>query len=165
MGADDARKDGDEPEEAETVQGGDGALRFDPVHRFEPGQDVHAEAKQPRDVTKNELCLKEGFRRHLASYRVLVDAASNTAVRMPSRPSMRLRPRLAASCAKSGPITTPRLGEGGGPDARSWANHALAASVSSCHVSVRKPADSMASRVAAAVKRKLVAGDRAQRRG
>src|ERR1700682_1582311 len=51
IGADDARNDEDEPEEAEAVQGGDGALRFDPVHRLEPGPDVHAEAKQPRDIT------------------------------------------------------------------------------------------------------------------
>ena len=78
---------------------------------------------------------------------------------------MRLRPRLAASCAKSGPITTPRFGEGGGPDARSREIQALAASVSFCHASVRKPAGSMASRVAAAVKRKLVAGVRAQGTG
>ncbi len=55
----------------------------------------------------------------------LIDAASNTAVRMPSRPSMRFRPKLAESCVKSGPITTPRFGEGGGPDARSWAIQAL----------------------------------------
>src|SRR6266852_8767116 len=61
---------------------------------------------------------EHGFRRHLASYQVLMDAASNTAVRMPSRPSMRFRPKLAESCAKSGPITTPRFGEGGGPDAQ-----------------------------------------------
>ncbi len=33
----------------------------------------------------------------------LIDAASNTAVRMPSRPSMRFRPKLAESCVKSGP--------------------------------------------------------------
>src|ERR1700730_1108573 len=111
------------------------------------------------------MYLEEGFWRHLASYQVSIDAASNTAVRMPSRPSMRFRPKLAASCAKSGPITTPRFGEGGGPDARSRAIHALAGSVSSCHVSVRKPDDSIASRVAVAVKRKLVAGVRAQGRG
>src|ERR1700693_643144 len=86
------------------------------------------------------MYLEDGRRGHLASYHVLVDTASNTAVRMPSRPSMRFRPRLAAICAKSGPITTPRFGEGGGPDARSWANQALAASVSSCAVSVRAEA-------------------------
>ena len=39
----------DEPEEAEAVQRSGGALRCDQVHRLEPGQDVHAEAKQPRD--------------------------------------------------------------------------------------------------------------------
>src|SRR5712671_2260958 len=108
---------------------------------------------------------EDGFRRHLASYQVLMDAASNTAVRMPSRPSMRFRPRLPESCAKSGPITTPRFGEGSGPDARSLAIQALAASVSSCEARVRKPAGSIASRVAAAVKRQLVAGVRAQGRG
>src|ERR1700726_1463215 len=109
--------------------------------------------------------LEQDFRGHLASYQQLVHAASNTAVRMPSRPSARLRPRLAESCTKSGPITTPRFGEGGGPDARNWANQALAASESSCHASVRKPAGSIASRVAAAVSRKLVAGVRAQGTG
>ena len=88
------------------------------------------------------------------SYHVVIDAASNTAVKMPSRPSMRFRPKLAENCAKSGPITTPRFGEGGGPDVRSAAIQALAASVSSCHTSVRKPAGSIASRVADAVKKK-----------
>ena len=101
----------------------------------------------------------------MASYQVSIFAASNTAVRMPSRPSMKLRPRLAASCAKSGPITTPRFGEDGGPDARSWAIQALAASVSSCHASVRKTAPTVASRVSVAVKRKHVVGVRAQGRG
>src|SRR5258707_15730272 len=104
------------------------------------------------------MYLEDGCRGHLISNQVLIDAASNTAVRMPSRPSMRFRPRLAASCAKSGPITTPRLGEGGGPDARSSAIQALAASVSSCHASVRKPAGSLAARGALAGRRKLVAG-------
>ena len=63
------------------------------------------------------------------------------------------------------PITTPRLGEASGPDARNWAAQALAASVPSCQTSVRKPADSIASRVAAAVSRKLVAGVRAHGTG
>src|SRR6266568_1344178 len=49
IGAYDARKDEDEPEEAEAVQSSDGALRCDPVHRPEPRQTVCAEAKQPRD--------------------------------------------------------------------------------------------------------------------
>jgi Transposase DDE domain len=80
-----------------------------------------AEAKQPRDISQDELYSEEGFRRHLTTCQVLIDAASNTAVRTPSRPSMRLRPKLAESCAKSGPITTPRFGEGCGPGARSWA--------------------------------------------
>src|SRR5713101_5589219 len=111
------------------------------------------------------MYLEDGCRRHLTSHQVLIHAASNTAVRMPSRPSMRLRPRLAETCAKSGPITTPRFGEGGGPDARGCVIQALAASVSSCHASVLKPAGSIASRVAAAVRRKLVAGVRAQGRG
>src|SRR5579864_6294422 len=91
----------------------------------------------------------------------LIGAASKTAVRMPSRPSSRLRPRLAASWAKSGPITTPRLGDGGGDDARNWATQALASSESSCHTMLWKPAGSIASRVAVAVSRKLVAGVRA----
>src|ERR1700722_19006439 len=110
------------------------------------------------------MYLEDGCRRHLDSDQVLIDTASNTAVRMPSRPSMRFRPKLAESCANSGPITTPRFSEGGGPDARSWAIQALAASVSSRHVSVRKPAGSIAWRVAAGVKTKLVAGVRAKGR-
>src|ERR1700716_184020 len=61
---------------------------------------------------------EDGFRRHLTSCQVLIDAASNTAVRMPSRPSPRFRPKSAESCAKAGPITTPRFGEGGGPGAQ-----------------------------------------------
>jgi hypothetical protein len=55
MGADDAWKDKDEPEEPEAVESSDGAVRCDPVHRLEPGHDVHAEAKQPHDITQNEL--------------------------------------------------------------------------------------------------------------
>src|SRR5258708_17912907 len=87
----------------------------------------------------------------------LIDAASNTAARMPSRPSIRFRPRLAESCAKSGPITTPRLGDGGGPDARNCVIQALAVSLSSFHTSVQKPGGSIAVRVAVAVNKKLVA--------
>ena len=90
------------------------------------------------------MYLKDGCGRHLDSYQVLIDTASNTAVRMPSRPSMRFRPKLAASCANSGPITTPRFGEGGGRDARSRAIQALATSVSSRHASVWNPAGSIA---------------------
>src|ERR1700722_3331012 len=110
--------------------------------------------------------LENRLRRHFdIPFQVLLGAASNTAARMPSRPSMRFRPKLAASCAKSGPITTPRFGEGGGPDARSWPIHVLAASVSSSHASTRKPAGLITSLVAAAVSRKLVAGVRAQGTG
>ena len=50
IGADDAGKDEDEPEEAEAVQGSNGALRFDPVHRLEPGPDVRTEAEKLRDI-------------------------------------------------------------------------------------------------------------------
>src|ERR1700722_13683561 len=84
---------------------------------------------------------------YLASYQVIIQAASNTAVRTPSRPSIRFRPKLAASCANSGPITTPRFGEGSGPDARICANQALAASVSSFPDSVRKQAGSTPARL------------------
>ena len=120
IGTDHTRNNEDQPEEAEAVQSSDGALRFDLVHRLELGPYVRAKAKQPGDVTKNEVYLEDGCWRHVDSYQVLIGAASNNAVRMPSRPSMRFRPKLAASCANSGPITTPRFGEGGGPDARSW---------------------------------------------
>ncbi len=64
IGADDAWKDEDEPEEAEAVQSGDGTLRLDPVHRLEPGPNIRAEAKQPRDVTENEMHLEDGCRGH-----------------------------------------------------------------------------------------------------
>src|SRR4029077_1459519 len=50
IGADDSGKDKDQPEEAEAVQSGDGPLRFNPVHCLEPGPEVGAEAKQPRDI-------------------------------------------------------------------------------------------------------------------
>src|SRR5262249_6485066 len=53
---------------------------------------------------------RRGQRRRPAGH--CAPVLSKTAVRIPSRPSIRLRPRLVASCAKSGPITTPRLGEG-----------------------------------------------------
>ena len=43
--ADDAWKDEDEPEEAEAVQGGDGAVGFEPAYRSESGQDIDAEAE------------------------------------------------------------------------------------------------------------------------
>src|SRR3981081_1827120 len=109
--------------------------------------------------------LEQDFGIHVSSYRGLVHAASNTAVRMPSRPSMRFRPRLAESSAKPGPITTPRFGEGGGPGDRRWALQRVAASESSCPASARKPARSIVSRVAAAVMRKLVAGVRAHGTG
>jgi hypothetical protein len=59
IGADDAGKDEDQPEEAEAVQSSDGALRFDQIHRREPGPDVRAEAEQPRDVTQDEMDLED----------------------------------------------------------------------------------------------------------
>src|SRR5262249_42738898 len=147
------------------VQHGDGALGLDPVHRLQPRPGIGAEAKQPRHVAENQLYVEDGCRRHLPSSLSLAYAASNTAVSTPTRPSNRLRARLPASCATSGPRTTPRFGEGGGPDARSCVIQALAASVSSRQMSVRKPAASTASRVAAAVIRKLVAGVRAHGTG
>jgi len=79
--------------------------------------------------------------------------------------SMRTLAANRRLAAKSGPITTPRFGEGGGPETRSCANQALATSVSSCHANMRKPAGSIASRVALIVRRKLVAGVRAQGSG
>src|SRR5258707_13655930 len=106
------------------------------------------------------MYLEEGFRRHLVSYQGLIGAASdtaasNTADRIPNRPSMRFRAKLPVSCGKSAPINTLRFGEGGGPEARICANQVLAASVSSRHESVRKPARALASRVAAARMRKM----------
>src|SRR5260370_35793663 len=103
-------------------------MRCDPVHRPEPGPDVRAEAEQPRDIIENKMGSEQRFRGHLASDQQFVHAASNTAVRTPIRLSRKFRPKLAESCAKSGPITTPRFGEGGGPHARNCVTQALAAS-------------------------------------
>jgi hypothetical protein len=50
MRAYDAREDKNQPEEAKAMQGSDGAMRFEPAHRPEPGQNVNTEAKQPRDI-------------------------------------------------------------------------------------------------------------------
>src|SRR5260221_14431102 len=63
----DAWKDKYEPEESKTVQRGDGALRIDLAHRFEPGQDVATGEKQPRDITQHEMQVEDDFRRHLRS--------------------------------------------------------------------------------------------------
>ena len=60
--ADDARKDEDESEETEAVQGRDGALCFDPVHRLELGPNVRTETKQPRNITQDEVYSEKGFR-------------------------------------------------------------------------------------------------------
>jgi len=111
-------EDEDEPEETKAVQPGDRALRFDMLRRLEPRPNVGAEAEQPRDVTQNEKHPEKNLWRHGDCFQAWLDVASNTAVRIPSRPSMKLRPRLAESCAKSDPITALSFGEGAGPDAR-----------------------------------------------
>jgi hypothetical protein len=72
-------QDKDESEEAEAVQYSDGTLRCDPVHRPEPRQKVRAEAKQPRDITKNEMHSEDGFRRYLASQNCPLTTASRDA--------------------------------------------------------------------------------------
>src|SRR5579872_201430 len=64
ISADDAGEDEDEAEEAETMQNGDGALRFDRVHRLEPRPDISAEAQQPGDVTENEMGQENACGRH-----------------------------------------------------------------------------------------------------
>jgi len=46
IGADELWKEKDQPEEAEAVQSSDGALRFNPVHRLKPRQNLRAEEKQ-----------------------------------------------------------------------------------------------------------------------
>ena len=55
-----------EPKESKTVQRGNGPLRIDSVHRLELRQDIRAGAKQPGDVTQNELQIKNDNRRHSA---------------------------------------------------------------------------------------------------
>ena len=57
----DARKDKDEPEESKTVQCSDCTLGIVSIHGLKPGPDVDAKAKQPRDITKNELNSEESF--------------------------------------------------------------------------------------------------------
>jgi len=52
----------DQPEKAETVQGSNGALGFDLIHRPKPWEKVRAKAKQPRDITKNEMDVEDDFR-------------------------------------------------------------------------------------------------------
>ena len=52
---DDAWNEKDQAEEAEAVQRSDGALRSNLVYCLKPGPEVGAEAKQPRDITQNEL--------------------------------------------------------------------------------------------------------------
>jgi hypothetical protein len=44
------------------VQGRDGTLRFDVVHRLEPGPNVRTETKQPRNITQDEVYSEKGFR-------------------------------------------------------------------------------------------------------
>jgi hypothetical protein len=66
VGADDAWKDKDESEEAEAVQSSDHALRFKPAHLSEPGQNIHVEAKQARDITQNEMDQENDLLWHLA---------------------------------------------------------------------------------------------------
>jgi len=63
--ADDGWQDKDKSEEAEAVECRDGAMRFDLVHRFEFGQEVGAEAKQPPNMTQNEMQSEDGFWQHL----------------------------------------------------------------------------------------------------
>jgi hypothetical protein len=50
------------------VKGRDRAMRLDAIHRLEFRQDVNPEAKQPGDVSENQMDLKDGFRRHVTSY-------------------------------------------------------------------------------------------------
>src|SRR5581483_12140197 len=58
---DHAGHDENEPEETEAVQRGDGAVRFEALHRSELRQDVDAEAKQPGDVAEDEMDSEYGF--------------------------------------------------------------------------------------------------------
>ena len=57
----DARKDKDEPKKSKAVQCSDCTLGIESIYRLEPGPNIDAEAKQPRDITQNELNSEEGF--------------------------------------------------------------------------------------------------------
>src|SRR5262249_54048829 len=65
IGADHARQDEDESEEAEAVQGRNGALRRDRVHRLELGPDVGGEHQQPGHIAQHEVDSEDGCRRHV----------------------------------------------------------------------------------------------------
>ncbi len=47
---DDAWKNKNKPEEAKAMDSSDDTLRFKPFHRPKPGQNIHAEAEQARDI-------------------------------------------------------------------------------------------------------------------
>jgi hypothetical protein len=49
------------PEEAEAMQGSNDAMGIGPIHHLEPGPKVGPEAKQPREITENELHAEEWF--------------------------------------------------------------------------------------------------------
>ena len=55
----DARKDKDEPKKSKAVQCSDCTLGIESVDRLEPGPNVDAETKQPRDITQNEMNSEE----------------------------------------------------------------------------------------------------------
>jgi hypothetical protein len=54
-------------EESEAVQGRDGAVRPDPVHRLESRQNVDAEDEQPCHIAQHEMNLEDCFWRHVTS--------------------------------------------------------------------------------------------------
>src|SRR6202043_2238463 len=83
--------------EAEAVQRSDRTLCFEMVYRFEPGPDVHAKAKQPRDISEDEMDLEHDFRRHVSSY------AGSFAYKLRRKSIMAALPSGARSCSVQGP--------------------------------------------------------------
>src|SRR5207248_3838123 len=108
----DTRKDEDEPEEAKAVQCCDSAVHSDQVHRPQPRQNIRAEAKQPGDIAQDKMGLEQQFRGHLVSCRQLVHAASNTALRTPTRASSSKKSIMAAltSSARCCSVQSPQPG-------------------------------------------------------
>ena len=62
---DDARNDEDQPEEAEAVQRGYGALRPGMVHGRQPGQHIGAQEEEPGHIAEDELDCEDGRGRHV----------------------------------------------------------------------------------------------------
>ena len=64
--------------------------------KFELGPNVHAKAKQPRDVAKNKMGLEQQFSGHLVSNQLLAHASACLALQS-LRPRLPLLPDLVSN--------------------------------------------------------------------